>query len=419
MADLKFIGSYGQGYPETCEDVLDSITAAVVCGFNRPGTLLAVGCNDGRIVIWDIITRNIVKSVSIHVHPITSISWSRYGHFILVGSSDWSLSVINTINFEIKEKIMLNSQITTVEYNPRNNNYALVCMHRDFAAVFNLENLERRNLYDFEINAIEKSRVAKYDRRGKFIYMENGKGKLTVFNSETLDIFHSFFIRTHTSALTSSLDIEFSHRGRDDFLINCLDRTIRLYRCQDVLQKSNNLTPIQCFKDLINKSIWTKCCFSNDGEYVVAGTSRQHSIFIWERNTGGLVKIINGTKGEILKHLTCHPLRPIIYSVSGGLISVWNNSFPECWSAYAPNFKELEENIEYEEHEDEFDIEDEDKPLLSHQSDPNTPKYSEHIDILSFEKPIYCSSDEDGYEIHINALSIVGEEIFNDKEDSM
>jgi COMPASS component SWD1 len=39
-----------------------------------------------------------------------------------------------------------------------------------------------------------------------------------------------------------------------------------------------------------------------------------------------------------------------------GNIYIWGVNFQENWSAFAPDFKELEENIEYEEKEDEFDI---------------------------------------------------------------
>jgi len=52
-----------------------------------------------------------------------------------------------------------------------------------------------------------------------------------------------------------------------------------------------------------------------------------------------------------------HPLRPVIASIAGtGFIHVWVTPVVENWNSYAPGFEEYEENREYPEHEDEFDI---------------------------------------------------------------
>jgi COMPASS component SWD1 len=38
-----------------------------------------------------------------------------------------------------------------------------------------------------------------------------------------------------------------------------------------------------------------------------------------------------------------------------GLVHIWVTGVTENWSAYAPGFDELDENVEYREREDEFD----------------------------------------------------------------
>ena len=63
---------------------------------------------------------------------------------------------------------------------------------------------------------------------------------------------------------------------------------------------SRDPEPDQKLQDLVNRTMWKKCCFSGDGEYVCAGSARQHALYIWEKATGTLMKILHGTKGEIL-----------------------------------------------------------------------------------------------------------------------
>ncbi|XP_057244824.1 retinoblastoma-binding protein 5, partial [Malurus melanocephalus] len=214
--------------------------------------------------------------------------------------------------------------------------------------------------------------VASFDRRGEYIYTGNAKGKILVLKTDTQDLVASFRVTTGTSNTTAIKSIEFARKGR--YHPSLLFPDPRFSPC--------------------HRTPWKKCCFSGDGEYIVAGSARQHALYIWEKSIGNLVKILHGTRGELLLDVAWHPVRPIIASISSGVVSIWAQNQVENWSAFAPDFKELDENVEYEERESEFDIEDEDK------SEPEQTgadaAEDEEVDVTSVD-PIaaFCSSDEE------------------------
>lgn len=237
--------------------------------------------------------------------------------------------------------------------------------------------------------------VASFDRRGDYIYTGNAKGKILVLKTDTQELVASFRVTTGTSNTTAIKSIEFARKG-SCFLINTADRIIRVYDGREILTcgRDGEPEPMQKLQDLVNRTPWKKCCFSGDGEYICAGSARQHALYIWEKSIGNLVKILHGTRGELLLDVAWHPVRPIIASISSGVVSIWAQNQVENWSAFAPDFKELDENVEYEERESEFDIEDEDK------SEPEQTggdaAEDEEVDVTSVD-PIaaFCSSDEE------------------------
>lgn len=82
-----------------------------------------------------------------------------------------------------------------------------------------------------------------------------------------------------------------------------------------------------------------------------------HDIYVWERSHGSLVKILEGPKEE-LGVVEWHPSRPMVAAcgLESGCIYTWSIVSPQKWSALAPDFAEVEENVAYVEREDEYDI---------------------------------------------------------------
>ncbi|ESO03604.1 hypothetical protein HELRODRAFT_185612 [Helobdella robusta] len=391
--NLELLESFGQNYPEDFDGVLDCVSMAVTCVFNKRGTLLAIGCNDGRIVIWDFLTRGIAKVISAHIHPVCSLCWNRSGHKILSASTDCMVSIWDVLSGECDQSYRFPSPVLKVQFHPRDSNQFLVVPMKHAAVLMALDGKHRLVPIDEEG---DMNICASFDRRGKHIFTGNAKGKILVADTKTLELVASFRVSTTASSTTSLKSIEFSRRG-NCFLVNSADRMVRVYDSDEVIACGINgePEPIQKLQDLVNRSLWKKCCFSGDGEYIVAGSSRQHSLYIWEKVSGNLVKFLLGTKGEMLLDVVWHPVRPIIASISSGVVSIWSQNQVENWSAFAPDFKELDENVEYEERESEFDLDDEDKEVQEVKA-VGPVEENVDVDVTTVDAiAAFVSSDED------------------------
>ncbi|XP_039249686.1 retinoblastoma-binding protein 5 homolog [Styela clava] len=390
--NLELLESFGQNYPEESDGTLDTGSMAVTSSFNRHGTLLAVGCNDGRIVVWDFLTRGIAKVYNAHVHPVCSLNWSRNGRKLLSAATDNLVCVWDVLSGECLHMYRFPSPIMRVQFDPRDESLILVCPLKHSPVLLTGEGEHKviPMLDDSDSNI-----VASFDRRGINIFTGNARGRVGVVSVKTLKIIASFRVTQGTSNIAIK-QIEFARKG-SCFLVNTADRIIRVYDSKEVLMcgKGGEPDAIQKLQDLVNKTPWKKCCFSGDGEFICAGSAKQHQLYIWEKSMGNLVKILQGTRGEQLLDVVWHPVRPILCSISSGVVSVWSQNQVENWSAFAPDFSELDENVEYDERESEFDDDDEDKSEEGTKS--NAHEESDEIIDVTTVQPIgvFLSSDEE------------------------
>jgi len=194
--------------------------------------------------------------------------------------------------------------------------------------------------------------------------------------------------------------IVFNHKGTL-LLVNCNDRKIRLY-------DATTMEALRSFVEPVKRNNWKTCRFSSNSDYVIAGSAdkAEHHIYIWDRESGHMVKMIEGPKEGILD-LQWHPFAPIVVScaASSGVIFIWTTNYTERWSAYAPNFTELRENEVYQEREDEFDIMDSEEHVARKKAKQEAEEEAD-VDILTIPPIEGLSSEEEGDLISLPATPL-------------
>ncbi|XP_052194192.1 protein RBL isoform X2 [Diospyros lotus] len=409
-------------FPEVIEEYLEHGLMKCI-SFNRRGTLLAAGCSDGSCIIWDFETRGIAKELRDKdcVAPITSVCWSKYGHHILVSAADKLLTLWDVVKGEKIARTSLKQTSLQARLHPGSStpSLCLACPLSSAPVIVDLTTGSTTvlpvSLNETGTGSAPSSRnkfadgsapytptAACFNKYGDLVYVGNSKGEILIIDHKNVQVRGVVPI----SGAAVIKNIVFSRNGQY-LLTNSNDRTIRIYENLlplknglKALDESNNTQDELCgieklkavgtkclslfreFQDSITRVHWKAPCFSGDGEWVVGGSAAkgEHKIYIWDR-VGHLVKILEGPK-EALIDLAWHPVHPIVVSVSlTGLAYIWAKDYTENWSAFAPDFKELEENEEYVEREDEFDLMPETEKVK--ESDVNE---DDEVDIVTVEK---------------------------------
>lgn len=406
-------------FPEVIEEYLEHGVMKCIA-FNRRGTLLAAGCSNGSCVIWDFETRGIAKELRDKDcnAAITSVCWSKLGHRILVSAADrtlilWDVATGEKVAQTTLEKAPLHARLHPGSSTP---SLCLACPVYSAPLIVDLNTGTTTALPASVsdgpdgLSVPSRNKVsddsapqtpACFNKHGDLVYLGNSKGEILIIDHNEAQV--RAVIPVTGGAVIKN--IVFSRNGQY-LLTNSSDRIIRVYEnmlptkdglkaLDEIGDTLNDLGGVEKLKEIGSKSLilfrefqdsvtrihWKAPGFSGDGEWVIGGSASkgEHKIYIWDR-AGHLVKFLEGPK-EALIDLAWHPVHPVVVSVSlTGLVYIWAKDYTENWSAFAPDFKELEENEEYVEREDEFDIMPETEKVK--ESEVNQ---DEEVDILTVE----------------------------------
>eukprot|EP00850_Spirogloea_muscicola_P020873 SM000229S07509 [mRNA] locus=s229:214679:216789:+ [translate_table: standard] len=457
--NLSLLDPFQSGFPEVVEEYLEHGFARCIA-FNRRGTLLAAGCADGASVIWDLDTRGVVRELCSErgastAAAVTSVSWSKCGRKLLVASADRQLALWDVERGGAPEvTLKLDAVALQARTHPSDYHRCLVSPLGSPPLHLNLTSGAVRMLPTAEspagpqappqapaaqaVQAVQGQAQAAaavpavFNKAGDLVYVGTTRGEVLVVGTESNQVYavhsipggacvrHLALSRSGKWLLASSTDrVIRSYENKlhgyaspaaitADLVkkdVETINKRKKAEGVNEELLKPVLLRFVKDYQDAVNRPHWRSACFSGDDEYVVgaAAGKGEHKIHIWNREFGQLVKILEGPK-EAVQDLAWHPTRPIAASVSqhSGVVFIWAKDYTENWSAFAPDFKELEENEEYVEKEDEFDIlpdEDKAKPRRADEDE---------VDVMEVER-VAAYSDSDTSESGLHYLAAVPE----------
>ena len=351
--------------PDHIEEIMETKEGGAPCSmaFNRRGTILAAGTNNGCISLFDFDTKSQVILLRGHKEGsiVKALAWSRDGRTLASAANDGHLILWDVTSGEKKNSVTLpHPDVSGLSLTQRAPFRGLVSYSlRHPPSLIDFDGASTQNLPE---SARDQSiSDAVMSRDGKEIFLSQGN-QLSKLDALTLKPIETTTLNSPITKIS---------RSQKSLIVSCEDGNLFIYPAEGSTMTAKGPF-FHSIADGSNKiTCWSDFCLTQDGSYLAAVANLlslqipigEHLVYFWSLATCELERVLEGLE-ESNKHnaiaITAHPILPVIVTVtdpvsSNSSLYIWAKIQVENWSAFAPDFQELQENRLYVEAEDEFD----------------------------------------------------------------
>ena len=340
------------------------------CGWSSNSRRLVAGYGDGLVCLWDVLSGELLAMVK-------HASWMKQAQL----QPRDGLECLLCPNEEEPIVLHFHKPALSPAIATRNGEAAVESNGTTAAAALSSSSSLSSPLLSHSIQPVSSSAFptadtkkevltfALYHHTGHYIIAGGSKCGLYVFARDGLSPIGTQPLTTGRAS--SVLSMCRSSCGRF-LLVNTADRTLRLWACSNHTSTpaSSASSPppppqfshVQDHADVVDRIAWKRATFSHTADYLVGGRGDRfsHQLYVWDRVAQQLVRVIDGAE-EGLVDIAFHPSQCFMLVVgTSGRCYVWCKRVERIQeavlNAFAPDFVVLDDNEEYIEREDEFDV---------------------------------------------------------------
>lgn len=288
--------------------------------WSRDGRTLVSVASDGQIVLWDVLTGGNKASVTLPHDDVKGISMNQKPPFVAL------------VSYE------------SPEHQP------------------SLVDLESASCKSLSSSSASSEIDAVMSKDGKDIFMSYGT-QLSKMDGTSLNVVESVITASPIRKISIS---------QKSLIVSCYDGGLYLYSTGDLSSTPKGPFLHSNIDDPgVEVTRWNDFCLTQDGGYLAAVPNLtslkrpvgEHLVYFWSLASCELERVLEGLDEKDKRNavkVVAHPVLPVVVTASdsassSSFVYVWAKIQVENWSAFAPDFEELQENKLYIESEDEFD----------------------------------------------------------------